>query len=101
MVSAYIKGSHAGGMLTALKHFPGHGDTDTDSQLQLSRVNASMERLETVELPPFKVGIAAGSDAVMIAHVAFPAIEPDPTKIATTSKKVVTGLCASTWVSRA
>ena len=92
MVSAYIKGSHAGGMLTALKHFPGHGDTDTDSHLQLSRVNASMERLEAVELPPFKAGIAAGSDAVMIAHVAFPAIEPDPAKIATTSKKVVTGL---------
>jgi beta-N-acetylhexosaminidase len=92
MVSAYIKGSHAGGMLTALKHFPGHGDTDTDSHLQLSRVNAPMERLNTVELPPFKAGIAAGSDAVMIAHVAFPAIEPDPTKIATTSRKVVSGL---------
>jgi beta-N-acetylhexosaminidase len=92
MVSAYIKGSHAGGMLTALKHFPGHGDTDTDSHLQLSRVNAPMERLDTVELPPFKAGIAAGSDAVMIAHVAFPAIEPDPAKIATTSHKVVSGL---------
>ena len=92
MVTAYIKGSHAGGMLTTLKHFPGHGDTDTDSHLQLSRVNAPMDRLNAVELPPFKAGIAAGSDAVMIAHVAFPAIEPDPNKIATTSEKVVTGL---------
>ena len=92
MVRAYIKGSHAGGMLTALKHFPGHGDTDTDSHLQLSRVNAPMERLNEVELPPFQKGIAAGADAVMIAHVAFPAIEPDPGKIATTSRKVVTGL---------
>lgn len=92
MVTAYIKGSHAGGMLTALKHFPGHGDTDTDSHLALARVNAPKERLESVELPPFKAGIAAGSDAVMIAHVAFPAIEPDPNKIATTSHKVVTGL---------
>ncbi len=92
MVTAYIKGSHAGGMLTTLKHFPGHGDTDTDSHLQVSRVNASMDRLNTVELPPFRAGIAAGSDAVMIAHVAFPAIEPDPNKIATTSRKVVTGL---------
>lgn len=92
MVSAYIRGSHEGGMLTALKHFPGHGDTDTDSHLQLSRVNAPMTRLNEVELPPFKAGIAAGSDAVMIAHVAFPAIEPDPKKIATTSHKVVTGL---------
>jgi len=92
MVSAYIKGSHAGGMLTTLKHFPGHGDTDTDSHLQLSRVSGTMERLNEVELPPFRKGIAAGTDAVMIAHVAFPAIEPDPGKIATTSHKVVTGL---------
>jgi beta-N-acetylhexosaminidase len=92
MVSAYIKGSHAGGMLTTLKHFPGHGDTDTDSHLQLARVNAPMERLNQVELPPFRQGIAAGTDAVMIAHVAFPAIEPDPEKIATTSRNVVTGL---------
>ncbi len=92
MVTAYIKGSHEGGMLTTLKHFPGHGDTDVDSHLNLARVNAPLERLNTVELPPFQAGIKAGSDAVMIAHVAFPALEPDPTKIATTSKKVVTGL---------
>jgi len=92
MVTAYIRGSHEGGMLTTLKHFPGHGDTDTDSHLALARVNAPMERLNTVEIPPFRAGIQAGSDAVMIAHVAFPAIETDPTKIATTSSKVVTGL---------
>src|ERR1700761_9569333 len=92
MVTAYIRGSHEGRMLTALKHFPGHGDTDTDSHLNLARVNAPLQRLNTVELPPFEAGIKAGSDAVMIAHVAFPALEPDSTKIATTSKKVVTGL---------
>ena len=92
MVSAYVRGSHEGGMLTTLKHFPGHGDTDTDSHLALARVNVPMERLEAVELPPFRAGIQAGSDAVMIAHVAFPALEPDPGKIATTSRKVVTGL---------
>jgi beta-N-acetylhexosaminidase len=92
MVAAYIRGSHEGGMLTTLKHFPGHGDTDVDSHLNLARVNAPLERLNAVELPPFEAGIKAGSDAVMIAHVAFPALEPDSTKIATTSKKVVTGL---------
>jgi beta-N-acetylhexosaminidase len=92
MVAAYIRGSHEGGMLTTLKHFPGHGDTDTDSHLDLARVNAPLQRLHSVELPPFEAGIQAGSDAVMIAHVAFPALEPDPTKIATTSRKVVTGL---------
>jgi beta-N-acetylhexosaminidase len=46
MVTAYIKGSHAGGMLTTLKHFPGHGDTDTDSHLALSRVNAPMDKAQ-------------------------------------------------------
>lgn len=92
MIEAYIRGSHQGGMLTTLKHFPGHGDTDVDSHLNLARVNAPLERLNTVELPPFQAGIKAGSDAVMIAHVAFPALEPDPTKIATTSHRVVTGL---------
>jgi beta-N-acetylhexosaminidase len=92
MVTAYIRGSHQGGMLTTLKHFPGHGDTDTDSHLNLSRVNASIDRINAVELPPFKAGIQGGSDGVMIAHVAFPALEPDPTKIATTSPRVVTGL---------
>ncbi len=73
-VQAYIRGSHAGGMLTTLKHFPGHGDTDVDSHLNLARVNAPLERLKTVELPPFQAGIDAGTDAVMIAHVAFPAL---------------------------
>ncbi len=82
-------------MLTTLKHFPGHGDTDTDSHLNLARVNAPLERLNAVELPPFTAGIQAGSDAVMIAHVAFPALEPDPMKIATTSRNVVSGYCAS------
>jgi beta-N-acetylhexosaminidase len=91
-VQAYIRGSHAGGMLTTLKHFPGHGDTDVDSHLNLARVNAPLERLKAVELPPFQAGINTGTDAVMIAHVAFPALEPDPAKIATTSHKVVTGL---------
>ena len=92
MTSAYIKGSHAGGMLATSKHFPGHGDTDTDSHLDISRVNGTVERLDTVELPPFKADIQAGVDAVMIAHVAFPAIEPDPNKVSTISHNVVTGL---------
>ena len=59
-----------------------------DGPLNLARVNAPLERLKSVELPPFQAGIEAGTDAVMIAHVAFPALEPDPTRIATTSRKV-------------
>ncbi|MEO8727101.1 MAG: glycoside hydrolase family 3 protein, partial [Acidobacteriaceae bacterium] len=92
MTVAYIRGSHSGGMLATAKHFPGHGDTDTDSHLDISRVNGDMARLNAVELPPFKADIAAGVDAVMIAHVAFPALEPDPNKVSTISHNVVTGL---------
>lgn len=79
-------------MLATAKHFPGHGDTDTDSHLDISRVSGNLERINSVELPPFIADIAAGVDAVMIAHVAFPAIEPDPNKVSTISHNVVTGL---------
>ena len=92
MVSAYIRGARSEGMLTTVKHFPGHGDTDTDSHLTLARVHASLDRLNTVELVPFKAAIAAGVDSVMMAHITVPAIEPNPDLPASISKKVVTGL---------
>jgi beta-N-acetylhexosaminidase len=92
MVAAYIRGAHSMGMLTTAKHFPGHGDTSTDSHLALARVDGDQARLDTVELPPFKRAIEAGVDAVMIAHVTVPALEPDPNRVATTSPGIVTGL---------
>jgi beta-N-acetylhexosaminidase len=92
LVSAYIKGAHEAGMLVTAKHFPGHGDTSTNSHLSLAEVNGDMQRLQTVELPPFQAAINAGVDSVMIAHVTVPALEPDPNKVATTSHAVVTGL---------
>jgi len=90
LVAAFIKGAHANGMLTAAKHFPGHGDTGTDSHLGVARVEGDLSRLRSVELPPFQKAIAAGVDSVLIAHVAAPALEPDPNKVATISHKVVT-----------
>jgi len=90
--AAFIRGARSKGLLTTAKHFPGHGDTGTDSHLGVPRVTADLARLQTVELPPFKQAIAAGTDAVMVAHVSVPALEPDPNKVATTSDKVVTGL---------
>jgi beta-N-acetylhexosaminidase len=92
MVDAYIEGAHRGGMLTTVKHFPGHGDTDTDSHLSLARVNVSMDRLNAVELVPFRNAITAGVDSVMVGHLLVPAIEPDPNRPASISAKVVTGL---------
>src|SRR5947209_8601345 len=92
LVAAFIKGSKAHGMLTAAKHFPGHGDTGTVSHLGVARVQGDMAHLESIELPPFKKAIEAGVDSVLTAHVAVPALEPDPNKVATISEKVITNL---------
>jgi beta-N-acetylhexosaminidase len=91
-VAAYIEGARSAGMLTTVKHFPGHGDTDTDSHLTLARVNASVDRLDKVELVPFRAAIAANVDAVMTAHVTVPSIEPDPNRPASVSSQVITGM---------
>ncbi|MGA7291757.1 MAG: glycoside hydrolase family 3 protein [Terriglobales bacterium] len=91
-VAAYIHGAHEGGMMVTAKHFPGHGDTATDSHLGLAQVTGDRARLEAVELPPFKRAIDAGVDAVMVAHVTVPALDPEPNRVATTSKAIVTGL---------
>src|SRR6202051_4621388 len=92
MVAAYIRGAKANGMLTTAKHFPGHGDTATDSHLGVAQVSGDMARLDAVELPPFKHAIDAGVDAVMVAHVTVPALDPEPNRVATTSRAIVTGL---------
>ena len=92
LVSAYIKGAHEGGMLTTAKHYPGHGDTATDSHLGLAAVEGDINRLDSIELPPFQDAINAGVDAIMVAHVTVKALEPDPKRVATTSSAVVTDL---------
>ena len=90
--AAYIRGYRAGGMLSTLKHFPGHGDTDVDSHLGLPIINQPRERLEAVELAPFRQGVAAGADAMMIAHIELPALDSAEFSPATLSKPIVTGL---------
>jgi beta-N-acetylhexosaminidase len=92
LVTAYIKGAHETGMLTTVKHFPGHGDTATDSHLGVASVNGDRARLDSVELPPFRQAIAAGVDSVMVAHVTVPALDPDPNHVATISPAVVSDL---------
>jgi beta-N-acetylhexosaminidase len=92
MVKAYIAGARGAGMLTTAKHFPGHGDTDADTHLALARVNGDLERLDKVELVPFRAAIEAGVDSVMISHVTVPALDSNPEHVATISPEVVTGL---------
>ncbi len=92
LVAAYIKGAHKAGMLTTVKHFPGHGDTATDSHLGVASVNGDRAHLDSIELPPFRQAIAAGVDSVMVAHVTVPALDSDPNHVATISPSVVTDL---------
>ena len=92
LVAAYIRGARANGMLTTAKHFPGHGNTATDSHVAVPVVNDDLEHLRTVDLPPFQRAIGAGVDAVMTAHVRVVALDPDPGRVATTSPAILTGL---------
>ena len=77
-VTAFIRGVHSEGLLTTAKHFPGHGDTHTDSHRSLPVLDVDRARLEKVELIPFRAAIAAGVDSVMIGHLAVPALDPTP-----------------------
>ncbi len=90
--AAYVQGLQSGGMLATLKHFPGHGDTDVDSHIGLPIIANPRERLDAIELPSFKAGIAAGADAVMTAHIQLPALDATEFSPATLSRPIVTGL---------
>src|SRR5208282_2002109 len=91
-VLAYLGGARENGMLTTAKHFPGHGDVETDSHLGIARVSADRAHLDSVELPPFRAAIGAGVDSVMVAHVTVPALDPDPNRVASVSRAVIDGV---------
>jgi beta-N-acetylhexosaminidase len=74
--TAWIRGLESAGLLAAAKHFPGHGDTSTDSHFDLPVVDQSLARLERVELAPFRAAIDAGVRAMMTAHVVYSALDP-------------------------
>ncbi|WP_406282953.1 glycoside hydrolase family 3 protein [Embleya sp. NBC_00896] len=88
--AAYVTGMQAAGVATCVKHFPGHGDTAVDSHLGLPRVNASREVLAARELVPFHAAVAAGSKAIMTAHIVLPAYDTE--QPATLSRAIMTGL---------
>ena len=92
MAVATLKGIQAGGMLSTAKHFPGHGDTATDTHLDLAVIEHPRSRLDAVELVPFEAAIAAGIDAVMSTHIRLPALDPTEGLPATLSRPILTGL---------
>jgi beta-N-acetylhexosaminidase len=80
-VAAFVRGVESRGVLATVKHFPGHGDTRTDSHRSLPVLSVTEERLEKVELVPFRAAIAAGVSAVMTAHLSLPALEDTPVAV--------------------
>ena len=90
LAAAFVRGCQREGVLACAKHFPGHGDTSTDSHLELPLIPHNRERLDTVELPPFRAAIAADVASVMTAHLQLPAL--DTTHPATLSPAVLTTL---------
>lgn len=91
-VAAFVRGVEENGGLATAKHFPGHGDTSTDSHLDLPAVSGDRAHLDRVELAPFRAAIAAGASTIMTGHLSVPALEPDPNVPATMSPKIMTDL---------
>jgi beta-N-acetylhexosaminidase len=92
LAALFVRGLEETGTVATAKHFPGHGDTDVDSHVGLPIVGASMPRLDSVELVPFRAAIQAGAGLVMTAHIALPAVAGDSTTPATLSPRIITGL---------
>ena len=80
-VAAFVRGVESRGVIATVKHFPGHGDTRTDSHRSLPVLSVSRERLERVELVPFRAAIAAGAGAIMTAHLSLPALDDEPAPV--------------------
>lgn len=91
MVAAQVKGYQVAGIASTAKHFPGHGDTNTDSHTGLPYIHHTREQWAELDSPPFRAAIAAGIDAIMTAHIVVPALDPaeDP---ATLSRPILTGI---------
>ncbi|WP_206308876.1 glycoside hydrolase family 3 protein [Streptomyces sp. A1136] len=91
LVAAQVRGYQGAGVAATAKHFPGHGDTETDSHVGLPLMRHTRAQWEELDEPPFRAAVAAGVDAVMTAHIVFPALDPsgDP---ATLSRPIVTGI---------
>jgi beta-N-acetylhexosaminidase len=92
LVAAEIRGLQEHGMLATAKHFPGHGDTGTDSHISLPVLTTDWQRLDSVELVPFRSAIAAGVTGIMSAHIAMPGIDGGLMRPGTVAPNILTGV---------
>ncbi len=90
--AAYMQGLQDAGILVSIKHFPGHGDTNVDSHYDLPVLNFTKERLDSIELYPFRELIRKGASGVMVAHMNIPSLDSTPKLPSTLSTPIVTGL---------
>jgi beta-N-acetylhexosaminidase len=91
-VKEFVRGVEENGALATAKHFPGHGDTASDSHIDLPVIQADRDRLERLELVPFRAAISSGASSIMTGHLSIPALEPDPNTPATLSRHILTDL---------
>lgn len=89
---AYMKGMMDGGLITSLKHFPGHGDTDVDSHYDLPKLNFTAGRLDSLEMFPFKELIKQGASGVMVAHMNIPSLDTTSNLPSSLSRDIITGI---------
>jgi beta-N-acetylhexosaminidase len=92
---ALIRGLQQEGVMASAKHFPGHGDTQVDSHHSLPVVDHPRERLEAVELQPFRAALQAGVQSIITSHVVYPVLDPD--QPATLSRRILTDLLRKEW----
>ena len=92
LARAYIRGARSEGLMSTGKHFPGHGDTDVDSHLDLPTIHADRAHLDSVDLPPFRAAVGEGIDAIMTAHIAVVGVEGPDAGPATLSHGFMTGI---------
>ncbi len=90
--AAFIRGMQDAGIIATAKHFPGHGDTDTDSHYTLPLLNHTLEQIDSADLVPFREAIASNVGAVMVAHLFIPAIDDEKDRATSLSEKAVAGL---------
>lgn len=95
--ACFVRGIQDHGAIATGKHFPGHGDTETDSHLALPVIRADRDRLDAVELRPFRAAVDGGMGAIMTAHIALPEVAEEARLPATLSRNVLTGLLREEW----